>query len=983
MKLARYTFLFLLFSFKAVCGFSQQVTWAFNLGGSGIDVAQSGHVDMWGNVYTCGEFRGLNVDFDPSGASVLRSSNGAADGFVSKFSTDGQHLLTITIGGSGLDKIHSVATDQSGNIYVTGYFRGSNVDFDPSAATAYLSSNGDAGGDPGYGGDIFVAKYNAAGQYQWAFNIGGTTLGDAGIVINISPGGDVFVGGYFRETADFDPSPTVHTLSAVTGGTAFIAKYDATGQYQWAHNFGQPNVDNSVFDLEVDNNSVYFTGYFSGTNIDFDPSAASALLSSAGGFEIFLAKFSLAGQYQFAFKVGGLGTDVGRGLTLDNAGNIYLFGDFNGSSIDFDPSPAAALLSSNGASDVFVAKYTNAGQYVWAFNAGSTGGEIGWEISTDNASVFVTGGFSGIADFNPGAAVDNLTSNGGSDIFLAKYDVNGNYQCAFNIGSPGDDNGYDIMIAGNDRFYLTGTFRGSNVDFAPSQSSYLLNSAGSDDIFLVKYYWPPNVLPAGTVEGNTICKGGTGQLTFTATAGTSPFVIQYSDGVHTYNAMNVVSGIPFDLQVTPAVTTTYTITLIEDAVRCSPSSTSPLTATVIVDDAVIHTRADTILCANQPVHLTTNGAQTYSWSPDTYLSSAIIASPVATPAISMQYIVTGLSASGCTLKDTVNVNVYASPAITISNDTAICQNTSVQLFINGGLAYSWSPASTLDNASSSSPVATPTANTMYYVDIVDLNNCSSRDSVAVSIRPAAVFAISPPVNVCMQDSVRLNASGGDIYSWQPLTGLSNTVVADPWAFPVVPTTYTVTITESSCNESTTLTTTVTPLSLPVISASKSNDIDCIQDNSQLNATGAVNYSWQPATSLSNAGISAPVATPVSTTTYTVTGTDSNGCNNNDTVTVNVGLFNQGSFLMPTGFTPNNDGLNDCYGVKYWGVITDIDFSIYNRWGERVFHSTKPGACWDGRYKGMRQDAGVFVYVIKAKTTCEPVVFRKGTFALIR
>jgi DNA-binding beta-propeller fold protein YncE len=93
-----------------------------------------------------------------------------------------------------------------------------------------------------------------------------------------------------------------------------------------------------------------------------------------------VAKYSSTGQYQFAFKFGGFGLDVGRGIDLDNAGNIYVTGDFNGSSIDFDPSAGTALLSSNGASDIFVGKYTNSGQYVWAFNAGSSGGEISWTL---------------------------------------------------------------------------------------------------------------------------------------------------------------------------------------------------------------------------------------------------------------------------------------------------------------------------------------------------------------------------------------------------------------------------------------------------------------------------------------------------------------------------------------------------------------------------------------------------------------------------
>jgi gliding motility-associated-like protein len=179
-----------------------------------------------------------------------------------------------------------------------------------------------------------------------------------------------------------------------------------------------------------------------------------------------------------------------------------------------------------------------------------------------------------------------------------------------------------------------------------------------------------------------------------------------------------------------------------------------------------------------------------------------------------------------------------------------------------------------------------------------------------------------------------------------------------------------------------LSTTVTVFDLPNVKAFKSNDIDCTTDFSQLNATGGVNYLWSPATSLNNANVANPIAIPAIKTLYTVKGTDVNNCINYDTVTVDITVFNKGSYLMPSAFTPNNDGLNDCYGIKYWGVIDELDFSIYNRWGQKVFHTKRPGDCWDGTYKGVKQDGNVFVYLIKAKTTCGDVT-RKGVFVLIR
>jgi gliding motility-associated-like protein len=229
----------------------------------------------------------------------------------------------------------------------------------------------------------------------------------------------------------------------------------------------------------------------------------------------------------------------------------------------------------------------------------------------------------------------------------------------------------------------------------------------------------------------------------------------------------------------------------------------------------------------------------------------------------------------------------------------------------------------------------------------------------------------------------LNASGGDVYSWTPAASLTNNGIANPMAFPVTNTTYTVTIQETTCNETATLTTSVAVLPLPTITASKANDIDCSFDKSQLNATGGSQYAWLPAGTLSSATISNPVASPTATTVYIVKGTDLNGCEAFDSVTVNVENINKGGYLMPTAFTPNNDGLNDCYRIKFWGIVEELEFSIFNRWGERVFYTTDPNKCWDGTHKGVMQETAVFVYMIKAKTTCESNVFRKGTLLLIR
>jgi gliding motility-associated-like protein len=329
------------------------------------------------------------------------------------------------------------------------------------------------------------------------------------------------------------------------------------------------------------------------------------------------------------------------------------------------------------------------------------------------------------------------------------------------------------------------------------------------------------------------------------------------------------------------------------------------------------------------------------------------------------------------------VVVLANPAITISNDTAICRNSSVQLQSSGGGSYTWTPHPTLSNPAIANPTASPMTNTTYYLTVTNSNNCSSFDSVKVNIISPAQFSVGPAETICINESVQLNASGGTVYSWTPSTGLDNSSIANPIANPQVSTNYTVIITEPICNESSSLTVPVNVLSLPTVNAITSNDIDCTMDFAQLAASGAQDYSWSPANGLNNPNISSPIAKPVITTQYVVTGTDASGCINRDSVIVNVSANGKSGYLMPSAFTPNNDGLNDCFGIKYWGAILELEFNIFNRWGERVFHTTNPFECWNGRFRGVEQKEDVYVYWIRAKTACESSVFRKGVVMLIR
>jgi gliding motility-associated-like protein len=140
--------------------------------------------------------------------------------------------------------------------------------------------------------------------------------------------------------------------------------------------------------------------------------------------------------------------------------------------------------------------------------------------------------------------------------------------------------------------------------------------------------------------------------------------------------------------------------------------------------------------------------------------------------------------------------------------------------------------------------------------------------------------------------------------------------------------------------------------------------------------------WSPSIGLDNPSKPNPIATIDSTTTYIVLGTDSNGCYASDTITVDVSKSGIAAFVVPNAFTPNGDGLNDCFGIGHWGEVTVYEFSIFNRWGELVFTTKNPSDCWNGTFNGQKQPAGGYPYVIKAKTPCGNVT-RTGIVMLVR
>ncbi len=406
-----------------------------------------------------------------------------------------------------------------------------------------------------------------------------------------------------------------------------------------------------------------------------------------------------------------------------------------------------------------------------------------------------------------------------------------------------------------------------------------------------------------------------------------------------------------------------------------------------VQQVAVTANTDSSICRGEKIQLLATGAATYEWQPANSLSDSSIANPLASPVNKTNYIVKGTSTAGCTAYDTVAISIKQSPVVVKSNDSIICKNSSIQLNVSGGTSYSWVPAVTLSSNNIANPMATPTSSTTYFVTTSDAAlTCTSIDSIKISIRPVTVFTISPSDSVCINSTVQLTTTGGNKFTWEPANLLNNPTIANPITTAVTTTIFKVNIKDSVCNDSALLSTTIYSIALPKLTVSKSNNIDCVDVQASLAVTGANKYLWTAATKplyLSDSSIATPIAFPSITKKYFVTGIDTfTTCSNKDSITVLVTIGGNPLVFIPNAFSPNGDGINDCFKIKPQGRLNYFKLAIFNRLGQRVFYTTDVNQCWDGTYNGQLQNTGNFVYYLTTKDACRENA-KSGNLLLIR
>lgn len=432
--------------------------WAKNAGSVSNDYSNASCTDLQGNIYITGTFQGSTINF--GNYTLQNSGTGNLDIFIVKYDANGNVIWAVSSGGTNDDYAYGICSDNSGNIYVTGYFQSHELNFNTITIQNVDSSR-----------DIFIAKFDTGGNVLWAKSAGNEDCFGSSFGICSDKNGNVFITGTFGYAKDiiFEND----TLESIGSYDIFIAKYDEAGNYIWAKNMGGTQTDqgNSICADSIGN--IYITGFYCNSAI-----FGNISVSVSGYCGIYIAKLDTYGTVLWAKSPPFLTYSNYEGSHgIATSGNsVYITGYFQHPVIF-----GGDTLGNAGNKSIFLAKYDTAGNPLWGRCPGGTGSDYGQGICTDeNGNIYITGYF-GSSYLNFGG-IPLLNSNVGyNDIFIVGYDSNGNTLWAKSLGGTDYDYGMSLCVSGNN-IYATGYFGSYDLNFG----IHTITSSGSYDVYLAK-----------------------------------------------------------------------------------------------------------------------------------------------------------------------------------------------------------------------------------------------------------------------------------------------------------------------------------------------------------------------------------------------------------------------------------------------------------------------------------------------------------------
>lgn len=690
-------------------------------GGFSIDVGNSG------NVYSVGYFDGL-IDFNPDTSVTYNLSSLVPSLYMSRLNVNGDFAWAENIGEGAGTYATSTAVDLSGNIYTIGYFYGI-VDFDPGGSVYYMINNAAQSNMT----DIFISKLDSSGNFLWAKQIGGNAEDHANAVC-VDAAGNVYITGYYNDIVDFDPGTGVFNLTAPVNGNIFVSKLDASGNFVWAKDIG----GNCGYSITTD---IYGNVFIAGNNY-----------TASNDYQIYIAKLDMPGNLLWTKSIGNTTRDEGYSIAADYQGHTYITGLFEGT-VDFNPGAGTYNLTSAGGYDVFVLKLDGSANFKWAKQFGSlTQNDVGNSIAVNSSgSVYTSGYFGDIADFDPGPGTFNLTAVGSlRDVFISRLDSAGNFVWAKRIGGVSDEEGKSIALDASDNVYLTGEFDGT-ADFDPGAGTANMTPVGTD-VFISKlngsgnFVWALQLSGISTEYAKSITVDLLGNI---YTSGYFYKTMDFDPGPGVSNIIAYGSPDAF----------------VHKMSQCSISS------------ATITPSGTVAICSGDSVVLSTNTAPgfNYQWRKNgVVIPGATSSSYIATAAGNYSVLITSSCDSDTSIAVNVTVNTLPNASITASGPTTFCAGGSVALnaIITANRTYQWKKNGiNIPGATSPSYVATTSGT--YKVTVTNtITGCTKTTGIGIvvtkNILPAATITPSDTIVICEEQIALLTANSGAglTYKWK-------------------------------------------------------------------------------------------------------------------------------------------------------------------------------------------------------------------------